>query len=93
MFTRHETWNQIHGPWSVQGIQGNQVFKASRACITQHTLHATAFELEDRFCFSFLEQTVGCRIVQRDIVKGKIFLALVARLNELACDFQNREGC
>ena len=87
VFAGYETWNQIHRAWSIQRVQSNQVFESGWTRITQHPLHASAFKLEYGFCFSILEQTVGGYIIQWNIFKGEIFLALVALLYELARDF------
>ena len=92
MFTRHKAGDQVHRAGAVQRIQGNQVFQARGLGVFQHALHAARLELEHRFGLAFAEQAVHPRIVERQVIKGKIFLPLVPLDDELARNLQNGQG-
>ena len=87
----HEAGNQVHGARAVQGVEGNQVFQAAGAGLFQHALHAAAFKLEHRLGLAVGEQPVGGRVIQRDVLEGKVLLAFVALLYEFACNLQDGE--
>ena len=93
MLSVHEAGNQVHGPWPVQRVQGNQIFQPAGARLFQHTLHATAFKLEHRFSLTLGEQPVRRPVVERNVLERKVLLALVALDDELARNLQNGERC
>ncbi len=89
----HEAGNQVHRAGSIQRVEGNQILQACGLGVFQHALHATAFKLEHRLGFAFGEQPVDPRIVERQVLIGKIFLPRMAFNDEFARQLQNGQGC
>ena len=87
----HEGGDQVHRPWAVQRVQRDQILQTARARLFEHALHASAFKLEHGLRFAVGEQPVSGAIVQRYVLVGKVFLALVALDDEFARNLQDGE--
>ena len=89
LFARHKGGNQIHRAGAVQGVERDQVFQARGPRVLEHALHAGTFKLEHGLGFAFCKQAVHLGVVERQILKGKVFLTGVALHDELTRDLQN----
>ena len=91
VLARHEAGDEVHGAGAVQRVERNQVFQPRGLGVAQHALHAAAFKLEHGLGLAVLEQPVGGRVIQRNVLEGKVGLPRVALHDELARQFQNGE--
>ena len=89
VLTCHKAGDQVHGARPVKGVERNQVLKPGGLGVLEHALHAPAFKLEHRLGLALGKQLVDPGIVQRQVLKGKILLAGVARADQLARHLQN----
>ncbi len=84
---------QVHRPWPIERIHGDQVFQPGRSGVTQHALHAATFKLEHRLGPALGKQLIDRRVVQRQILVGKILATLVPGHNHVLGNLQYRQGC
>jgi hypothetical protein len=88
----HKARDQVHRARAVQRVQCDQVFQPRRLGVAQHALHAAAFKLEHGLGAPVGKEAVGLGVVQRNVLEGELFLALVATHDELAGNLQDGQG-
>ena len=64
-FAVDEILHELHGAWTIEGDQGDDVFDFFDSELTAELLHSTRFKLEDSDCIAFVEQLERFGIVNR----------------------------
>ncbi len=86
MFAVDVVGNEVHRAGPIQGVQGDEVFKAIRLCLHQRVLHAARFELEHCRGVRRLENAVvGFLVVEGDGIDVEGFRILDSGFGLRAC--------
>ena len=81
MFSASELRNHVHRTWTIESVDGRDVFETVRPNLSDRISNAVTFKLEDTCCVASRHNIVNARIRKRNILR-KNFLSAVF-LNQL----------